>query len=162
MKKNEDIKKLFMEHYDRMYLLARIILHDDEESRDVVSDVFVSIMDSDVILRPETVGNYLQTCVRNCCLKIIRSKQIKQRVSRLLYFEDTTEMIPFDVQTDRLKDLIDYSEHEFTPQTLSVFQLRYQKRKTYAEISKELNISEAAVYKHIAQALRKIKKHFNP
>ena len=27
----ETVKALFMEHYDRMYLLARIKLHDDED-----------------------------------------------------------------------------------------------------------------------------------
>lgn len=162
MTSNEYIKRLFKEHYDRMYLQARIILHDDEESRDVVSDVFVSIMEGSVDLRPNTVSSYLLTCVRNNCLKKIRAKQIKQRVSRLLYLDETIEMIPLDTQTDRLKDLLVFSKQEFTPQTLRVFQLRYQERKTYAEISKELDISEAAVYKHIAQALRKIKNHFNP
>ena len=40
MTDKETIKELFLEHYDRMYLLARVLLHDDEESRDAVSEVF--------------------------------------------------------------------------------------------------------------------------
>ena len=35
-------------------------------------------------------------------------------------------------------------------------------QKKYAEIAATLSISEAAVYKHLAQALSKIKNHFNP
>jgi len=33
MTSRENLKTLFESHYDRMYLLARILLHDDEESR---------------------------------------------------------------------------------------------------------------------------------
>ena len=71
-------------------------------------------------------------------------------------------MMPAEEQTDRLSEVLDYSRQELTPQTLRVFQMRYQHRKTYAEIAEELGISEAAVYKHLAQALTKIKNHFNP
>ena len=42
MTDKETIRLLFESHYDRMYLLARILLHDDEESRDAVGDVFAS------------------------------------------------------------------------------------------------------------------------
>ena len=76
--------------------------------------------------------------------------------------DETVEMVPIEKLTDRLTEVIDYSEKELTPQTLRVFQLRYQQHRTYAEIASALSISEAAVYKHIAQALRKIKNHFNP
>ena len=71
-------------------------------------------------------------------------------------------MTPIDAQIDRLTAVLDYCERELTPQTLRVFQLRHQQRKTYAEIASTLGISEAAVYKHLAQALNKIKKNFNP
>ena len=72
MTSKEDIKKLFEEYYDRMYLLARIMLHDDEESRDAVSDVFTRISDGSIDVREESAKTFLLTCVRNKCLKIIR------------------------------------------------------------------------------------------
>ena len=154
MTDKETIRLLFESHYDRMYLLARILLHDDEESRDAVGDVFE--------VRPNTAERVLLTCVRNKCQKMIRQRQVRQRAARLLPLDDTIEMMPLEAQTDRLTQLLDYSEQALTPQTLCVFQLRYQQRKTYAEIAATLGISEAAVYKHLAQALQKIKSHFNP
>jgi len=33
---------------------------------------------------------------------------------------------------------------------------------TYSQIAQQLGISEAAVYKHLAQAIRKLKQRFNP
>ena len=162
MTDKETVKALFMEHYDKMYMLARMMLHDDEESRDAVSDVFARIADGSIDVRRESAKSFLLTCVRNKCLKMIRAKQVRQRASRLLQMDETVEMVPIEKLTDRLTEVIDYSEKELTPQTLRVFQLRYQQHRTYAEIASALSISEAAVYKHIAQALRKIKNHFNP
>ena len=162
MTDKETVKALFMEHYDKMYMLARMMLHDDEESRDAVSDVFARSADGSINVREESAKSFLLTCVRNKCLKMIRAKQVRQRASRLLQMDETVEMVPIEKLTDRLTEVIDYSEKELTPQTLRVFQLRYQQRHTYAEIASALSISEAAVYKHIARALRKIKNHFNP
>ena len=159
----ETIRILFESYYDRMYLLARILLHDDEESRDAVSDVFSGIADGSIEVREDTAESFLLTCVRNRCLKIIRSKRVRERAKNLLRLSDTTtDMMPFETQCDQLTALLVFAEQELTPQTHRVFLLRYQQHKTYAEIASELSISEAAVYKHIAQALRKIKSHFNP
>lgn len=35
---------MFRQHYEKMYNLARCILSDDDESKDVVSDVFTHIL----------------------------------------------------------------------------------------------------------------------
>ena len=162
MANKETVKALFMEHYDRMYMLARIMLHDDEESRDAVSDVFARIADGSIDVREESAKSFLLTCVRNKCLKMIRAKQVRQRASQLLQLNDTVELMPIEKQTDRLAEVLDFTEKELSPQTLRVFQLRYHQSKTYAEIASALSISESAVYKHISQALRRIKNHFNP
>ena len=162
MTSKKDIKALFERYYDRMYVAARIMLHDDEESRDAVSDVFARIADGSIEVREDTAAAFLLTCVRNKCLKMIRAKQVRQRASRYLQMDNSVEMTPPDAQTDKLTEVLEYSERELTPQTLRVFQLRFQQRKTYAEIASTLGISEAAVYKHLAQALNKIKNHFNP
>ena len=48
------------------------------------------------------------------------------------------------------------------PQTREVVQLRFRDRKSYREIAEQMGISEAAVYKHLAQGIRKLKARFNP
>jgi DNA-directed RNA polymerase specialized sigma24 family protein len=40
MNRKKDIEQLFRQHYAKMYNLARCILSDDDESKDVVSEVF--------------------------------------------------------------------------------------------------------------------------
>lgn len=41
-KKEKQMEQLFRANYERMYRLAFALLHDNEEARDVVSDVFPS------------------------------------------------------------------------------------------------------------------------
>lgn len=44
MNRKKDIEQLFRQHYAKMYNLARCILSDDDESKDVVSEVFAQIL----------------------------------------------------------------------------------------------------------------------
>ncbi|MDE5850242.1 MAG: hypothetical protein K2H38_08885 [Muribaculaceae bacterium] len=60
------IERLFREHYRQLHRLAKILLHDDELARDIVHDVFASLLSG----RKEntvTIG-FLLNSVRNRCL----------------------------------------------------------------------------------------------
>ena len=160
MTDQEPIKELFLAHYDRMYLLAKILLHDDEESRDAVSEVFASVLDGTVEVRPDTAESFLMTCVRNRCLKVLRGKAVRERAQKLLALDDEADITPLQPQADRLESVLRFCQEGLTEQTRRVFLMHYQERKRYADISAELSISEAAVYKHLAQALKRIKNHF--
>jgi len=37
--KRQDIQQLFMQHYAKMIRVARAIIYDEQESKDVVSDI---------------------------------------------------------------------------------------------------------------------------
>ena len=61
MTQEKDIELMFRRHYEKMYNLARYILSDDDESKDVVSEVFTQILADDVVLLPESEEGYLLT-----------------------------------------------------------------------------------------------------
>ena len=46
MTNKNDIEQLFKAHYAQMYRLAVALLHDDDLARDIVHDVFASLLDS--------------------------------------------------------------------------------------------------------------------
>ncbi|WP_289752455.1 sigma factor [uncultured Duncaniella sp.] len=46
MTNRNDIEQLFKAHYAQMYRLAVALLHDDDLARDIVHDVFVSLLDA--------------------------------------------------------------------------------------------------------------------
>lgn len=74
---NEEVKKLFIEYYAKMYRVARSILYDEQESKDVVSDIFERLLYGHTVLLPETAERYLLTSVRNQCIKRLNHNDIK-------------------------------------------------------------------------------------
>ena len=46
----KEISTLFRQYYGRMYGMAVSILYDEQESKDVVSDIFERLLESDTVL----------------------------------------------------------------------------------------------------------------
>jgi len=156
MQDRQLIETLFRQHYERMFLTARTLLRDPEEARDVVSDVFAEVMESRQTLDMTRVESYLLVSVRNKCLNLVSrwmiAERAKQQLPKYTIDEDYTEL-PLD-------DILSYIDQHLTPQTRTVMMKRYRENRKYNEISTELGISRIAVYKHITQALTKLKKQF--
>jgi RNA polymerase sigma-70 factor (ECF subfamily) len=160
MRSETDLKTLFMEHYDGMYTLARVLLHDDEESRDVVSDVFVRLMDGPS-LREATARSYLLMAVRNACCNAIEHKQVRQRAERLLSAE---ACLTAGDDEDRLRvnELLHFADTALTPTALEIFRLRYLHGMTCREVADAVGLSRQSVHHHLAAALQEIRAYFNP
>ena len=71
-------------------------------------------------------------------------------------------IVEIDRETDKYEAILAYMDTELTPQTRKVLNLRFRQKLKYREIATELGISEVAVYKHLAQGIRKLKQKFNP
>ena len=98
---NTDIERLFRAHYQEMYHLARCILMDDAESKDVVSEVFEQLLERPVVLVPKSETGYLMQAVRNRCRNVIAHKSMKERVKRLLTDDETSlSMMADDEEAD--------------------------------------------------------------
>ena len=71
MRQQQNIERLFRSHYEAMYNLARYLLADDDEGKDVVSDVFTQLLESSAVLIPGTERAYLMQSVRHHCFNRI-------------------------------------------------------------------------------------------
>ena len=162
MKENE-IEQLFRQHYAQMAKLARTMLYDDEEARDVVSEVFAALIRSDIV--PVNIKNYLLTSVRNRCLSILEYKSVRAKFEQAYTLEMKSASQPAEEgggeyqSSDRLRNLMTYAEQNLTKQTLRVFRMRHLQGMKYQDIAVELGISRVMVYKHLTQAMEKIKEY---
>lgn len=158
--KTTDIERLFRQHYDRMYRLAKTMLFDPDECRDVVSDVFERLLREPVVLLPETEEAYLLRSVRNRCLNLIAHKSIKERVGKLL-FDSANATLPDhdDERLDRVMHIIDQLEPPIRQQIL---RLRFLQEMSYQEVANEVGVSKVTVYNHLSQAVDTIKELFKP
>ena len=161
--KEKEIEQLFRQHYAQMAKLARTMLYDDEEARDVVSEVFATLIRSDIV--PVNIKNYLLTSVRNRCLSILEHKSVRAKFEQAYTLEMKSASQPAEEgggeyqSSDRLRNLMTYAEQNLTKQTLRVFRMRHLQGMKYQDIAVELGISRVMVYKHLTQAMEKIKEY---
>ena len=73
-----EIETLFKTYYTQMYGVARAILYDEDTAKDVVSDVFATLINNQTVLQADTVEHYLMSSTRNRCLNVIAHKKIFQ------------------------------------------------------------------------------------
>jgi RNA polymerase sigma-70 factor (ECF subfamily) len=161
--KEKEIEQLFRQHYAQMAKLARTMLYDDEEARDVVSEVFAALIRSDIV--PVNIKNYLLTSVRNRCLSILEHKSVRAKFEQAYTLEMKSASQPAEEgggeyqSNDRLGNLMTYAEQNLTKQALRVFRMRHLQGMKYQDIADELGISRVMVYKHLTQAMEKIKEY---
>jgi len=151
-----EIQRLFKQHYAKMYRMARTILYDEQESEDVVSDIFEDLLYGQTILMPETEECYLLTSVRNRCLKRLRHTSITIEASG--FTEPTYDS---DVEDERMTDIDEFVNCYMTEQEQRIFRLRFTEGYSYEEIAAAEGISRVAVWKHLSHALNLIRNHFN-
>ena len=149
---------MFRQHYEKMYNLARSILSDDDESKDVVSEVFTTILADDVVLMPESEEGFLMRSVRNRCLNLIAHKGVKEKVAKLLI--DDTDVILSDETDERLEQLLLLIEDLEPPIRQLTFRLRYLQEKSYQEVADEVGVSKVTVFNHLSKAMDWIKEQF--
>ena len=158
MTTKSDIEKLFRSNYTAMLTLAIRLLHDEDTARDIVHDVFESVLSENL---STVTSAYLLTGVRFASLKHLRSLSLRERFNNLYALdldeiEDDEWPDPEDVA--RLNELIDQS---LTVQDRRVVKMRFNERMSYDEIAGQLGISEVAVYKHLRHAMDVLRQNFN-
>lgn len=149
---------MFRQHYEKMYNLARCLLSDDDESKDVVSEVFTIILADDIVLMPESEEGFLMRSVRNQCLNLIAHKGVKEKVAKLLI--DDTDVILSDETDERLEQLLLLIDDLEPPIRKQIFRLRYLSEMSYQEVADKVEVSKVTVFNHLSQAMDWIRKQF--
>ncbi len=159
----EAVKRLFMQHYVKMQRVARTLLYDVQESEDVCSDIFESLLRGETILVPGTEEHYLMTSVRNRCLKRLRHESVLQDYRQALArrSQRTTDNSQ-ESEDDRLSDIVEFVVSHLSEREQRIFSLRFTEGCSYEDIATAEGISKVAVWKNLSHIITEIKKRFNP
>ena len=153
------IERLFREYYRQLHRLARMLLHDDDLARDIVHDVFASLL-SGCKEDSVTIG-FILNSVRNRCLNYIRDASVSQRLASLYYVDSDeydTEEWP-DEET--IKEIYFIIQSELTPRCRRAMELRFVEGLKFYQVAEAMGISEVAVYGHVRRGIEIIRKKLN-
>lgn len=159
MTNQNDIERLFKAYYRELHRLAVVLLNDDETARDIVNDLFASLLHTSSKIVPSRV--YLMSAIRNRCLNHIRNVDIHRRIANLYFHEIEdydTEDWPDDATLTQIYKII---QENLTPQCRRAMELRFVDGLKFAEVAGAMGISENAVYKLVRQALVIIRNKLN-
>ena len=163
--KKEKIEILFRQHYGPMIRLAKRMLYDDEESRDVVSEVFATLIKTNIL--PKNMEGYLMASVRNRCLNLLEHKDVRAKFEQAYTLEMKQNMVTDDDTISYTsveqwyQQMMAYAKKHLTEQTLLVFRMRHIDGMKYQEIADQLGISRVMVYKHLTKAMNTIREYNN-
>ena len=166
----EEFESIYRQHYAKMYRLARTMLYDVDESKDVVSDIFARLLrerlrvgaSAGMKYQPQQsqMEGYLMTAVRNRCRDVLSRKSMQERVEKLFLQESMQCQIVSMNDDDRLERLMQFIESELPPLSQQIFRLRFLSEMSYEEVAQAAGVSKVTVYNHLSQSLQRIKEYF--
>ena len=156
----EEFEDIYRQHYAKMYRLARTMLYDADESKDVVSDIFARLLRDSNRPQKNQMEGYLMTAVRNRCRDVLSHKSMRERVERLFLQELMQSQIVSMNDDDRLERLMQFIEAELPPLSQQIFRLRFLSEMSYEEVAQAAGVSKVTVYNHLSQSVQRIKEYF--
>ena len=154
-----ELEILFKTHYAAMFRLAMSLLYDQDESKDVVSDVFASLASGGMTIKSDNARGFLLTCVRNSCINVIRHKQMRERFIRL-YSAKAEPLADGPDDSLQLNELREYIDNNLPPLSRRIFTLRYLHDMTCQQVADAVGVSRVTVHHHLSQSLEKINAFF--
>lgn len=156
----KEFENIYRQHYAKMYCLAKTMLYDADESKDVVSEIFARLLRDGDRPQKERMEGYLMTAVHNRCRDVLSHKSIRERVERLFLQESMQGHIIAMNDDDRLERLMQFIEAELPPLSQQIFRLRFLREMSYEEVAQAAGVSKVTVYNHLSQSVQRIKEYF--
>ena len=154
------VQRLFRQHYSEMIHLARTLLYTDEEAEDVVQDVFVRLMEIDILPMAEKTRAYLLTAVRNGCMNRIKQKSVTEQVKNLYSVETDTDSHNTAEHLATIDAIHDYAERHLKEPHRTIFRLRFEEDLKLKDIAQRLNMNLKTVFKYLSQSIQSVQNHF--
>lgn len=157
------IADLYREHQYKLYIHALNLINDEENAKDIVNDVFCSILENEKIQSsgPEILS-LLFVMVKNRCIDFLRHKSVVNK-NEEIYIEEIYSSWTAKDYAEYEKKICKMQEsiRNMPPQMRHIVEEFFLKERKCSEISEELNISDNTVRTHIARALKLLRKTIN-
>ncbi len=155
------LEHLFREYFASLMAFSVKILGDEDEARDVVQKVFISLWERRQSLDLDSsMKSYLFKSVHNRSLNVIRDRK-KFSDAPLPELEDSVD-VGTRLEALELEERIGELIKDLPEKTREVFELSRMEGLKYGEIAEKLGISVKTVENQMSRALRILREKLAP
>lgn len=154
----------FTEIYNRywglMYVHALKMLSDEDEAKDIIQDLFITVWSKRSNLDLNTnLSGYLYISTRHKILNKIRQRKTSDNFinALALYINDSENSIIDDIREKELTIIINKEIEKLPLKMRRIFEMSRKQYLSHKEIAEELDISDKTVKKQINNAIKILK-----
>jgi len=144
-----------------LYLHAKRMLDDEDETKDVIQEIFTTLWDKRAVLTIGTsVKSYLYTATRNKVLNLLTHRKFEiNYLNSLQKVIDLTENgVEDQIREKQLIKMIESEIEQLPIKMRQVFELSRKQHLSHKEIAEQLNISDKTVKKQINNAIKILRR----
>lgn len=150
-----EFETLYIQCFPPAMRLAMSLLHEEDEARDVVHEVFLKLWESGE--RVDNPKAYVIRSVRNASVSRIRKLDVREKIRLKLMLEPPPDDFDYERRNEEVKMAV---ERLLTPREQQIVEKIYTEGLSYKDAAASLGISAAAINKNIVAALKKLRTHF--
>ena len=158
---NQDaFAEIYKRYWSLMYMHALKMLRDEDDTRDVLQDVFTCLwLNRETIDQNSNLAGYLYTCTRNKVLDMIARHRVRVNYldSLASFIEANNNSIIDAIAEKELSQALENEIKQLPDRMRQIFEMRLYKHQTYKEIAAELSLSDKTVKKQINNAIKIIR-----
>jgi len=150
---------IYDRYFELLYLHAAKKLRSEDEAKDVIQELFVTLWLKRAELNQTNLAAYLFIAVRNRVLDIYARQQVSNKYlsSFQNYLATAPDSAEHLIRGKQLGELIEKEIQALPPKMREVFELSRKANLSHKEIAEQLNISEQTVSKQVTNALKTLR-----
>lgn len=151
---------LFLQYQPKLVFFLRGFIKDNEQVRDMVQDIFLSIWNNKAKLAEvKSFKAYIYKIAKNAVCNyydhiIVNEKFLAEQLTRPSDAEETEEII----FAKQLQGMIDATVSQMPPQRKQIYIMSRIEGMSNSDIAEKLNINKRTVENHLTAALADIRK----
>ena len=150
-----EFETLYIQCFPPAMGMAMSLLHEEDEARDVVHEVFLKLWESEV--KVDNPQAYVIRSVRNASVSRIRKLDVREKIKAKLMLEPPPDDFDYERRNEEVRDAIHLL---LTSREQQVVDKIYTEGMSYKDTAASLGVSVATVNKNIVGALKKLRTHF--
>lgn len=150
-----EFEAIYLRCFPPAMRLAISLLHDEDDARDAVQEVFLRLWESDTGI--ENPQAFVIRSVRNVCLNRIAAADTRERFRRRYSLDEPDDGVDIEARHCEIRSAV---QTLLTQRERQVVDKIYADGLSYKETAASLEVSVSMINKSVVSALKKLRTHF--